>query len=56
MKKKKVESEVYVDECPYCGLEVAGTAESQVKFNLKLHKQQKHPKEYNKEKKEKKNE
>jgi len=42
MKKKKVEKEVYVDECDICGLEIVGTSESQVKYNLRIHKQQKH--------------
>ncbi len=41
MKKIKVTQEVeyFEKKCPKCGKQIKGTSESQVKYNLRLHKE-----------------
>ena len=41
MRKIKIqtEKEYYEETCPKCGKSIKGTSESQVKYNLKLHKE-----------------
>ena len=38
---KRVE---YLDKCPICKKQIKGTSEGQVKYNIKTHIRQKHPK------------
>jgi predicted RNA-binding Zn-ribbon protein involved in translation (DUF1610 family) len=41
MRKIKIqtEKEYYEETCPKCGKSIKGTSESQVRYNLKLHKE-----------------
>jgi len=41
MKTKTIKSEriVYIDACPICKKEIKGFSESNVKYNMKLHKE-----------------
>ena len=46
MKKQTatIERICYIDKCPICKKQINGTSEGQVKYNIKTHIRQKHPK------------
>jgi hypothetical protein len=45
MKTKNVTRKQFIGKCPICKREIKGTSESQVRYNLKVHKSQRHRRE-----------